>query len=168
MTNKKLYFKQNILAEPLFNQWYAWPYLIPPASAAMYITNSHLKIMASFVNAPLAHVSALKNPAMRGGPFIDYGPQKAAEIKALIDKTVREQSEMIEFAGAVHKLDQLLTAEAHGFSMEAHYQKVPDVLKGYVELVYNLNDNPSFRFLDGLLYKSKFYNTSSQSVALSQ
>jgi hypothetical protein len=37
MTSKKLYLKQNILAEPLFNQWYAWPLLIPPASAAMYI-----------------------------------------------------------------------------------------------------------------------------------
>jgi L-ascorbate metabolism protein UlaG (beta-lactamase superfamily) len=168
MSNKKLYFKQNILAEPLFNQWYAWPYLIPPASAAMYIANSHVKIMESFVNAPLAHVSALKNPAMRGGPFIDYGPQKATEIKALLDKTVKEQSDMIEFAAGVLKLDQLLATEAQGFSMEAHYQKVPDVLKGYVELVYSLNDNPSIRFLDGLLYKSKLYKTSSQSIALSE
>jgi L-ascorbate metabolism protein UlaG (beta-lactamase superfamily) len=166
--NKKVYFKQNIVAEPLFNQWYAWPYLIPPASAAMYIANSHVKIMESFVNAPLAHVSALKNPAMRGGPFIDYGPQKATEIRALLDKTVKEQSDMIEFASAVHKLDQQLATEAQGYSMEAHYQKVPDVLKGYVELVYSLNDNPSIRFLDGLLYKSKLYKTSSQSIALSE
>jgi L-ascorbate metabolism protein UlaG (beta-lactamase superfamily) len=166
--NKKVYFKQNIVAEPLFNQWYAWPYLIPPASAAMYIANSHVKIMESFVNAPLAHVSALKNPAMRGGPFIDYGPQKATEIRALLDKTVKEQSDMIEFASAVHRLDQQLATEAQGYSMEAHYQKVPDGLKGYVELVYSLNDNPSIRFLDGLLYKSKLYKTSSQSIALSE
>ena len=163
-----MFFKQNIVAEPLFNQWYAWPYLIPPAAAAMYITNSHLKIMQSFVNAPLAHVSALKNPALRGGPFIDHGPQKAAEIKQLLDKTTSEQSDMIEFANAVHTLDQLLATEANGYSMEAHYQKVPDVLKGYVELVYNLSDSPSIRFLDGLLYQSKFYKPSSQSIALSE
>ena len=163
-----MYFKQNILAEPLFNQWYAWTYLIPPTSAAMYIANSHLKIMQSFVSAPLTHVSALQNPAMRGGPFIDYGPQKATEIKQLMDKTVNEQSGMIEFAAAVCKLDQLLTTEANGYSMEALYQKVPDVLKGYVELVYNLNDKPSIRFLEGLLYKSKFYEPSSQSIALSE
>lgn len=134
----------------------------------MYITNSHLKIMQSFVNAPLAHVSALKNPALRGGPFIDYGPQKAAEIKQLLDKTTSEQADMIEFANAVHTLDQLLANEANGYSMEALYQKVPDVLKGYVELVYNLSDNPSIRFLDGLLYQSKFYKPSSQSIALSE
>jgi L-ascorbate metabolism protein UlaG (beta-lactamase superfamily) len=168
MINKKLFLKQNILAEPLFNQWYAWPYLIPPASAAMYIANSHLKIMQSFVSAPEVHVSALKNPAMLGGPFINYDPGKAPDIKRLIDKTLTEQKVMLDFAEAIKTLDQMLINEATGYSMETLYSKVPDILKGYVELVYDLRDNPSIRFLEGLLYKSKFYNTGSQSVALSE
>jgi len=168
MTYKKLFLKQNILAEPLFNQWYAWPYLIPPASAAMYIANSHLKIMQSFVSAPQVHVSALKNPAMIGGPFINYDPGKAPDIKRLIDKTLTEQKIMLEFAEAIKALDQLLVNEATGYSMEAHYSKVPDLLRGYVELVYDLHDNPSIRFLEGLLYKSKFYNPNSQSLLLSE
>lgn len=168
MTSNAMYFRQNIVTEPLFNQWYAWPYLIPPASAAMYIASAHLKIMQSFVSAPQVHVSALKNPAMLGGPFINYGPQKAPEIKLLLERTTREQADMIQFAAAVQKLDQILLAEANGYSMEAHYQKVPDLLKGYVELVYNLNDNPSIRFLEGLLYQSKFYKPSSQSIGLSE
>jgi L-ascorbate metabolism protein UlaG (beta-lactamase superfamily) len=168
MTSKKVFFKQNILAEPLFNQWYAWPYLIPPASAAMYIANSHLKIMQSFVSAPQVHVSALKNPAMIGGPFINYDPSKAPAIKQLIDKTLTEQKLMLDFAEAIKTLDQMLVSEATGYSMEALYSKVPDLLKGYVELVYDLRDNPSIRFLEGLLYKSRFYNTESQSVLLSQ
>jgi L-ascorbate metabolism protein UlaG (beta-lactamase superfamily) len=168
MTNKKLYFKQNILAEPLFNQWYVWPYLFPPASAAMYIANSHLKIMQSFVSAPQVHVNALKNPAMVGGPFINYDASRAPDIKRLIDKTLTEQKVMIEFAEAVKTLDQMLVNEATGYSMEALYSKIPHPLKGYVELVYDLHDNPSIRFLEGLLYKSKFYNTESQSVSLSE
>jgi L-ascorbate metabolism protein UlaG (beta-lactamase superfamily) len=168
MTNKRLFFKQNVIAEPLFNQWYAWPYLIPPASAAMYIANSHLRIMHSFVSAPQVHVSALKNPAMIGGPFINYDPSKAPDIKNLIDKTLTEQKVMLEFAEAIKTLDQMLVNEATGHSMEAHYSKVPDPLKGYVELVYDLNDNPSIRFLEGLLYRSKFYNDGSQSLLLSE
>jgi len=168
MIHKKLFLKQNILAEPLFNQWYAWPYLIPPASAAMYIANSHLKIMQSFVSAPQVHVSALKNPAMIGGPFINYATSKAPDIKRLIDKTLTEQKIMLEFAEAIKTLEQILVNEATGYSMEALYSKVPDLLKGYVELVYDLHDNPSIRFLEGLLYKSKFYNTRSQSVSLSE
>src|SRR5919108_5428601 len=91
MTSNAMYFRQNIIAEPLFTQWYAWPYLISPASAAMYIANSHLKIMQSFVSAPQVHVSALKNPAMTGGPFINYDPSKVPDIKRLIDKTLTEQ-----------------------------------------------------------------------------
>jgi L-ascorbate metabolism protein UlaG (beta-lactamase superfamily) len=168
MTDRKLFFKQNVLAEPLFNQWYAWPYLIPPASAAMYIANSHLKIMQSFVSAPQVHVSALKNPAMIGGPFINYDVSRAPEIKQLTDKTITEQKVMIEFAEAIAKLDQLLVNEATGYSMEALYAKVPDPLKGYVELVYDLHDNPSIRFLEGLLYTSKYYNRGSQSISLSE
>jgi L-ascorbate metabolism protein UlaG (beta-lactamase superfamily) len=168
MNNKKLFLKQNILAEPLFNQWYAWPYLIPPASASMYIANSHLKIMQSFVSAPQVHASALKNPAMIGGPFINYDSGKTPDIKNLIDKTLIEQKVMLEFAEAIKTLDQMLVSEATGYSMEALYSKIPDPLKGYVELVYDLHDNPSIRFLEGLLYKSKFYNIGSQSVSLSE
>jgi L-ascorbate metabolism protein UlaG (beta-lactamase superfamily) len=168
MTDKKLFLKQNIIAEPLFNQWYAWPYLIPPASAAMYIANSHLKIMQSFVSAPQVHVSALKNPAMIGGPFINYDPSKVPDIKRLIDKTFTEQKIMVEFAEAIKTLDQMLLNEATGYSMESLYTKVPDILKGYVELVYDPHDNPSIRFLEGVLYKSKLYNTGSQSISLSE
>ncbi|MBO0719575.1 MAG: MBL fold metallo-hydrolase [Blastocatellia bacterium] len=168
MTGDKVFFKQNVLAEPLFNQWYAWPYLIPPASAAMYIANSHLKIMRSFVSAPQLHISALKNPTMIGGPFINYDASKTDAIKHLIDKTVTEQKIMLEFAEAIEALDQMLLDEANGYSMEAHYSKVPDILRGYVELVYDLHDNPTIRFLEGLLYKSRFYNVASQSIALSE
>jgi L-ascorbate metabolism protein UlaG (beta-lactamase superfamily) len=168
MPNKKLFFKQNVISEPLVNQWYAWPCLIPPASAAMYIANSHLKIMQSFAANPQAHASALKNPAMIGGPFINYDAGKAPAIKRLIDKTQTEQKVMIALANAIETLDRMLIDEASGYSMEACYSKVPDLLRGYVELVYDIHDNPTIRLLEGLLYRSKFYQTGSQSVALSE
>ena len=64
MSDEKFYLKQNVVLEPLVNQWHAWSYLIAPATAAMYILNSHLKIMQSFVSAPKVHISALKSPKM--------------------------------------------------------------------------------------------------------
>jgi L-ascorbate metabolism protein UlaG (beta-lactamase superfamily) len=168
VSNKNLFFKPNVIAEPLFNQWYAWPYLIPPASAAMYLANAHLKIMQSFVAAPQVHIAALKNPAMLGGPFISYDATKVPAIKALIGKTTAENAHLLAFAEAIKALDNMLLAEATGFSMESLYQKVPEILKGYVELVYDLQDNPSIRFIEGMLYKSKFYQLSAQSIALSE
>lgn len=166
MTSDKVYFRQDVVAEPLVNQWYAWSYLIAPATAAMYIANSHLKIMRSFVSAPQVHVAALKNPAMLGGPFLDYDAGKTGEITALINKTVTEQPHMLKLAEAIKTLDEMLQREADGHSLEPLYQKVPDALKGYVELVYDLNNHPSIRFMEGLLYRSPYYNASAQSIAL--
>ncbi|HEX3559474.1 MAG TPA: MBL fold metallo-hydrolase [Pyrinomonadaceae bacterium] len=166
MDNRNLYFKQNVIAEPVLNQWYAWPHLIPPASASMYIAYSHLKIMRSFVASPQVHISALKNPAMLGGPFINYDASKAGEIKALLDKTAREQAHMLELAEAIKTLDERLTNEADGYSLESHYQNVPEALKGYVELVYDLHNNPSIRFIEALLYRSKYYDPSLQKFVL--
>ena len=167
MSSEKVYFRQNVLVEPLFNQWYAWANLIPPASAAMNIANSHLKIMDSFVANPQSHAAALKNPAMLGGPFINYQAGHAAQIKELAERTRQESAHLLEFAAAVKALDDLLEAEAKGFSMEPLYSRVPEPLRGYVELVYDLRNNPSIRFMEGLLYRSRFYSTASQRVALS-
>ena len=104
MSNQNVYLKPSILLEPLFNQWYAWPYLIPPASAAMYIANAHVKIMQSFVAAPQVHISALKNPGMLGGPFINYDTSKVSEIKELAEKTTRENANMVQLADAIKTL----------------------------------------------------------------
>lgn len=168
MENGNLYLKSNILAEPLFNQWYAWPLLIAPATAAMNIANAHLKIMKSYVMAPHIHAAANKNPAMRGGPFIDYDGKRVNEIKDLMERTQKEQSEKIKFAESVMKLNDFLANEARGYSMEPLYASIPDELRGYVELTYDLNNFPSVRFIEGLLYQSKYYDPSLQSIAFSE
>lgn len=164
---KQVYLKPNVLVEPLYNQWYAWGCLMYPATAALYMVNSHLKIMQSFIAAPQVHVNALKNPAMIGGPFISYPPEKAGEIKALMERTIKERPHMLELAQAIQELDRIVSTEAEGYSMAPIYQKVPDLLKGYVELVYDLHNRPHIRFLEGLLYKSKYYDVDAQTIAFS-
>jgi len=165
--SKSYYLRQNVQAEPLFNQWYAWSHLIAPASAAMNIANLHVKIMKSYIAAPFVHANAVKNPALLGGPFVDYEGRRVDEIEALLEETLKTQAHMIQFAESVATLDQMLATEAKGYSLEPLYKKIPENLKGFVEIVYDLNNNPGFRFVEGLLYKSEYYNTSSQSLALS-
>ncbi len=167
MTRGDVYLKPNVLIEPLYNQWYAWPNLIPPATAAMYVANQHLKIMQSFVSAPQVHVSALKNPAMLGGPFLHYDASRAPAVRELMERTARDHAQMVEFADAVKSLDQIVAEESQGYSLEPLYKRVPEILKGYVELVYDLNNRASMRFMEGLLFRSPFYNPKSQSVAMS-
>jgi L-ascorbate metabolism protein UlaG (beta-lactamase superfamily) len=167
MNGSKYYLRPNVMIEPLFNQWYAWPLLIAPHTAAMNIANLHLTIMKSYVSAPQIHANAVKNPALLGGPFIDYKSNRVSDINALIAKTAKEQAHLIEFAGSVKRLDQILKSEAKGYSLESLYSSVPENLKGYVELVYDLNNNAAIRYLEGLLYRSKYYDPALQSISLS-
>ncbi len=167
MHNDQYYLKPNVKLEPLICQWYAWPQLIPPATAAMNLVNSHLKIMRSYVSDPESHIAASRNPALRGGAFINYSTNRVSEVKALMDRTLREQSHMVSLAEAIMMLSYTLRNEAKGYSLEPLYAKVPEALKGYVELGYDLNNNPSIRFIEGLLYMSPYYSRSAQSVALS-
>ena len=51
--------------------------------------------------------------------------------------------------------------------MQPLYDEIPDILKGYVELSYDLNNNPSYRIIEPLLYKSRYYDDSAQSLMLS-
>ena len=74
---------------------------------------------------------------------------------------------MIRLAAAIRELDQKLLKEAEGYSLESVYQDVPENLKGYVELVYDLNNQPSIRFIEGMLYNSSFYDPSLQEIELS-
>jgi len=166
MENEPMYLKPTVVAEPLFNQWYAWPYLIPPATALMYVANSHLKIMRSFISAPSVHVAALKNPAMLGGPFLNYGVGRVSEVSDLVNKTVNDRAHLLKFAEAIKTLDETLENEADGHSLEPLYEKVPDLLKGYVELVYDLRNHPAARYIEGLLYRSPYYDESLQSLML--
>lgn len=166
MDNTNVYLKPNVVIEPLFENWYAWAHLISPATAAMNVKNRHMKIMNSYIQAPQVHAQAVKNPKMLGGPFMDFEGQRVDQVKALRDNTMERQKSLIDFSNAVQELDRLLKSKARGFSLEPLYAEIPDLLRGYVELVYDLNNQPSFRFFESLLYNSEFYNAGSQSIAL--
>jgi L-ascorbate metabolism protein UlaG (beta-lactamase superfamily) len=165
--DSSVYLKPNVQVEPLVDQWYAWPHLIPPATAARNITERHLKIMDSYISNPQIHANAVKNPKMLGGPFIDHGGKRVDEIKALREAIKKDRADLIELSGAIASLDALLRTNAKGHSLQPLYAKVPDILRGYVELVYDLNNQPSFRLIEPFLYKSKYYQRDQQSLMLS-
>lgn len=167
MRDDPLYLRPNVMVEPLVDQWYAWAHLVSPATAAMNIVGRHLKIMESYVRAPQVHAAAVRNPDMLGGPFIDYDGRRVDEVAALLEQTRRARRHLIAFHDAVCALDALLRREATGYSLEPLYAQVPGLLRGYVELVYDLNSQPSFRLIEPLLYASPYYDPAMQSLALS-
>jgi L-ascorbate metabolism protein UlaG (beta-lactamase superfamily) len=168
MDKNPLYLRPNIQLEPLVDQWYAWSHLISPATAARYTAERHMSIMNSYIDAPMAHAAAVSNPRMLGGPFIDCKGDRVADVVALRERIRKERVHLLEFSRAISALDELVRTKAKGYSLSQLYASVPEILRGYVELVYDLNNQPSFRFIEPLLYKSKYYDRSAQSMVLSQ
>ena len=162
-----LYLRQNIQTEPLVDYWYAWSHLIPPATGARNLTERHLKIMDSYISTPQIHANAAKNPKLAGGPFIDYDGKRVDEIRALRECTKQNRADLLKLSAAIAELDNFIKANAKGFSLQPLYAKIPEPLRGYVELVYDLNNNPSYRILESLLYRSKYYDKTAQSLMVS-
>ena len=152
--------------EPLIDRWYAWSHLIAPATAARNLTERHLRIMDSYLDDPEAHAEAAQNPALAGGPFMNYATDRSAEIAALREATCRDRRQLIDLSAAIAALDTLVQKEAVGLSLEPLYAKVPAPLNGCVELSYDLWHRPSYRLIEPLIYQ-RFYDRAAQSLMLS-
>ena len=168
MNRGSYYLKPDVVAEPLVDGWYAWAHLIPPATFSRNLTERHLKIIESYIESPETHEAAVKDPKLLGGPFMDLRQRRVEDVRKLRERTLRERSHLISLSRDIEALDRLLREKAAGFSLEPLYAEVPQALRGYVELVYDLNNQPSFRLIEPLLYKSPYYNCQLQAIALSE
>lgn len=163
--NDLVYLKSNVVPEALFNQWYVNSHLLSPLSSGLNIKERHIKIMESYIEDPTLHESAVKKPELVGGPFMNFEEEKVEEVKSLLERTIIENDDLIALAEAFFQLNKILEEKAKGDSLIGLYKEIPEILKGYVELVYDLNNKPSFRVFELLLYK-KYYNKSNQSILL--
>jgi L-ascorbate metabolism protein UlaG (beta-lactamase superfamily) len=162
-----MFLRRDVVAEPLFNRWYAWSYLIPPHTAAMFVAQAHLRMMRSFGSAPRVHAAALQNPKLRGGPFLNYDESRVPEVSALADHMTKSCAELVALSAALCQLDELVARHESGTSLELLYPQIPAPLRGFVELTFDAHHRASFRVFEGLLYRSHFYNPQHQSIALS-
>lgn len=164
MSSEKLYYlRDEVYFEPLFNSWYAWPYLLAPAQSSRYTVATHLRLMKSFVKNYKLHIAASKQLA--GGEFLYCKEEDVAEIGSLIDTTETNHRNLIELSQAVAELNDILKQHKSGTSIEPLYKKIPKLLRGYVELFMDLNHYPSYRILESLIYESEFYKEELQSVS---
>ena len=153
--------------EPLINKWAIWSDLIAPAPYSMHLVHYQIKTLTSYLQNPEIHLKACRNPKFTGGPFVDVPLERAAEVKQLLESTEREQSTNIELARAITEAYEMLSKEAKGQSLDRFYEKLPPLLRGYAELLYDYYNHPILRLNEGFLYQSPYYRRELQSLRLS-
>jgi L-ascorbate metabolism protein UlaG (beta-lactamase superfamily) len=152
--------------EPLINNWVAWSDTVSPVPYSMHLLHYQVKTLNSYLSNPEVHAKASRNPKFIGGPFVDIPPERAGEVRELLAATERTQRENIQFATALTEFHNFLTKEAKGQSLEPYYEKKPDALDGYVELVYDYYNHPIVRCFESLLFESPYYNRRAQSLRI--
>jgi L-ascorbate metabolism protein UlaG (beta-lactamase superfamily) len=159
------YLREDVYFEPLFNHWYAWPYLIPPATAARHVVNTHKRIMQSFVNNHQLHILASKEKHLSGGEYLNLEQEQLPRIQALLQELGHKCADLIALSDAVAQLEEMLRAHTNGESLVPLYSKVPAPLRGYVELYFDMEHRASYRLIEPLLYRSEFYKPELQSLS---
>lgn len=163
--SKQYYLREDVYISPLVNNWYAWSYLISPLTYAMYAVKNHKRLMTSFINNYELHILANQSDLLTGGEFVDCKKEQVEEIKVLVNHIDEDLPYLAELVEALGKLNQLVQNHTNGLTIEGMYEQLPDILRGYIELNMDLYHQPSFRMIEGLLYKSKFYREDFQSVS---
>lgn len=156
------------VVEPLVNQWSAWAHLIPPVAAGLHVANYQTKTLQSYLENPEMHLQAARNPNLVGGPFVDIPSHRIEEVRELLEATKLRQAKSIEFGQSITGFANWLADVAKGESLEPFYAKLPEPMRGYVELIYDYYNRPALRFLEGLLYTSDYYDAGLQSLRISQ
>jgi L-ascorbate metabolism protein UlaG (beta-lactamase superfamily) len=163
---EEVFLRSDVRIEPLLMRWYAWPHLISPAQHAMNIAFRHLPIMQSFIRNPSVHVAATRDPKLLGGPFITLPASDAPRVADLVKDTERRCASLIEFAKQFKAFDQQAQVNAKGFCLDELYHKTPALLKGLVELSYDLNNHVSVRVIEELMNSSEIDNEALQEIYL--
>ena len=167
MTTNGLYrLADSTTIEPLVDRWAAWANVIHPVASSLHLKNYQIKLLESFLKDPGVHAEACQNPKLRSGPFVDISPSRIDEVQQLLTTTKAGLQENLEFATSLIEFHNLLAKETAGTSLEPYYQRLPQPLRGYVELLYDYYEHPIVRCIESLLYESPYYRDARQSFRI--
>jgi L-ascorbate metabolism protein UlaG (beta-lactamase superfamily) len=167
MDDEQKFLRPNAIIEPLVDNFYVSLNTFAPAQAAMYLAFLQVPMLEAYLQDPRVHINASRNPEMRGGFFVNIDESRSGEIRDLLTAIKRDRAPLLKLAGAITAAEEIVRLDATGFSLTPLYPKLPSELSGLVELAYDTGNHASMRYLEPLLYGSRFYDESRQSVQLS-
>jgi L-ascorbate metabolism protein UlaG (beta-lactamase superfamily) len=158
--------REDVATEPLIGGWYAWLHALSPITSALLSRAVHLPILQSYLAAPSVHANAVSDPSFRGGPFVDVVGDRSEEIAGLVSATEKSAALGMQAARELLDMEGLLLIEADGSSLQLFYERVPESLRGLIELSYDREHRPSVQIHESLLYRSSVYRRDEQSLDL--
>lgn len=161
-----VYLREDAYVEPLVHSWYAWLHLLQPVTHARHMIKNHKRIMQSFCHNYLQHKLVVGTSGMSGGEFMNCSEEQIPMIESLISDIEQNHKDLAELSDAITALEGILAGQTSGESLQGLYREIPASLRGYVELLYDVRHNASFRLIEGLIYESEMYKPKLQSLCI--
>jgi L-ascorbate metabolism protein UlaG (beta-lactamase superfamily) len=168
VSGESVFLRPDAIIEPLVDGFYAWMHTVTPVQASMNLAFVQVPLLESYLQSPQVHISASRNPELRGGFFVGIEESRAGEVADLLARIKRDRAPMLEFAAAVAEAEELVRGSATGFDLTPLYPRLPAALSGLVEIAYDTSNQPSIRYIEPLAYESAAYAEERQSVQLSR
>ncbi|HEU4655548.1 MAG TPA: MBL fold metallo-hydrolase [Steroidobacteraceae bacterium] len=150
-SDELVYLAPKVKLEPLVSRWYAWSHLISPLQLAMNLAYRYVPLLQSFIMNPSVHLAASREPKMFGGPFVNLEASAVSELKQLLESTNRHWAAALKFAADFRDFDKHLQERASGYSLNELYTRLPEPLRGLVELAYDTCNHPQIRIMEEIL-----------------
>jgi L-ascorbate metabolism protein UlaG (beta-lactamase superfamily) len=162
-----VYLKPDAKIEVTSHRWFVWPHLLAPVQRACNFAFRYVPSMQSFVSNPQLHIEAAKNPQLAGGPYINLTVDDVPKVRRLLERTLRDCGPLIAFANDLRAFNKTLKETATGASLDSLYALLPASLAGKVELLYDVNNQPTIRVIEEIIYRSELATNDRFEIALS-
>src|SRR5215470_2561437 len=90
-----VFLRSNAIIEPLVDRFFAWMHIIAPVQASMNLANLQVPLLESYLQNPQVHLAASRNPALRGGYFVNIEESRSNEVAELLDGIKRDRADML-------------------------------------------------------------------------
>ena len=168
MNDQLLYrFSEHTFIEPLVDRWIAWPHNFSPLLYGLHLQNYQKEVLGSYLKNPAFHEKSSRNPKLLGGPFVDVPQDRVAEVKELLAAIERNHADLLQMGRDLIEFQNMLAQSAQGQCIESYYARLPDSLRGFIELGYDYHDHAVVRCIESLFYESRYYKKNAQSLRIS-
>ena len=163
-----IYLSQATKVEPLCCRWYAWSHVISPVQQALNVAFRQLPLLRSFLATPAVHEAASRDMKFLGGSFVHLSRNDLAQVRELVRDMTTRCAQLIRFAEDLVGFDRLLQSSAKGHNIDHLYDELPATLAGVTEIAYDLNNHPTLRIIEELLYDNALQSSVTQELSFFQ
>lgn len=163
---KQYQLSTSVIAEPLILQWYAQPWLYSPKTAAFLLINEKLPLLEQYLEDSDIANQANQWQELKNAAFVALDNKHFNAVENLYNLMKGCLQKHHDFIATFFELNEAILKNDSIEQAEQLIKTLPEGLRPYVEIYYELNHQLQFSLSEPLLYHSNYFLKDKQSIRL--